>query len=291
MSPIAPFFSDWLFRRVNKSKDGAASVHLAEFPEIEHGLIDVDLERRMELARRIVQMILLIRNKAKVNVRQPLKRILLVTNKTVMKTDVEKIEGIVLDEVNVKSIDYVEDSSSLVHRTAKADFKRLGPRLGGAMKNTAAVISTFTEAQIDEITSKGVLEVLVNSKPISINLEDIQIYSESTEALEMAQDGMLTVALDMTLDENLRAEGFAREIINRVQSMRKTADFNLTDRIVVTYKASDALKAALNVHSKAVGIETLASKFTESPSPNGVLVKNFQVGSETIEIGIALEDT
>ncbi len=291
MSPIAPFFSDWLYRRVDKSKDGVASVHLAEFPEIEHGLIDVDLERRMELARRIVQMILLIRNKAKVNVRQPLKRILLVTNKTVMKTDVEKIEGIVLDEVNVKSIDYVEDSSSLVQRTAKADFKRLGPRLGGAMKNTAAVISTFTEAQIDEITSKGVLEVLVDSKPISINLEDIQIYSESTEALEMAQDGMLTVALDMTLDENLRAEGFAREIINRVQSMRKNADFNLTDRIVVTYKASDALKAALNVHSKAIGIETLASKLTESPSPYGVLVKNFQVGSETIEIGIALEDT
>ncbi len=291
MSPIAPFFSDWLFRRVDKSTDGFASVHLAEFPEIDHGLIDVDLERRMELARRIVQMILLMRNKAKVNVRQPLKRILLVTNKTVMKTDVEKIEGIVLDEVNVKSIDYVEDSSSLVHRTAKADFKKLGPRLGGAMKNTAAVISSFTESQIDQITSEGVLEVLVDSKPISINLEDIQIYSESTEALEMAQDGMVTVALDMALDDNLRAEGFAREIINRVQSMRKNADFNLTDRIVVTYKASDALKAALNVHSKAVGIETLASKFTESPSPDGVLVKNFQVGSETIEIGIALEDT
>ena len=159
------------------------------------------------------------------------------------------------------------------------------------MKNTAAVISSFTESQIDEITSKGVLEVLVDSKPISINLEDIQIYSESTEALEMAQDGMLTVALDMALDDNLRAEGFAREIINRIQSMRKNADFNLTDRIVVTYKASDTLKAALNVHSKAVGIETLASKFTESPSPVGVLVKNFQVGPETIEIGIALEDT
>ena len=126
---IATFFSDWLFRRVDKSKDGVTSVHLAEFPEIEHGLIDLDLERRMELARRIVQMILPIRNKAKVNVRQPLKRILLVTNKTVMKAAVEKT-GIVLDEVNVKSIDYVEDSSSLVHRTAKADFKNWDHGLG-----------------------------------------------------------------------------------------------------------------------------------------------------------------
>ena len=122
-------------------------------------------------------------------------------------------------------------------------------------------------------------------------MNDIHIFSESTEDLEMAQDGMLTVALDMTLDESLRAEGYSREIINRIQSMRKNADFNLTDKIKVNYSASGTLKKALERHLSVVGQETLAANIAESSSPEGVLVKSFEIGSEVIEIGIALEDT
>ena len=196
-----------------------------------------------------------------------------------------------MNEVNVRRIDYVEDTSSLVKRTAKADFKKLGPRLGGRMKKVALIISNFSEAQIDDVVNDGVIEVTLGSESITVKREEIQIFSESTEDMEMAQEGRVTIALDMTLDGDLRAEGYSREIINRIQSMRKEADLNLTDKIIVEYAGDNRLIEALKIHIGIIKKETLASKMSQSASPLGILIKKFEIAGESIELGIALEDT
>ena len=196
-----------------------------------------------------------------------------------------------MNEGNVRRIDYVEDTSSLVKRTAKADFKKLGPRLGGRMKKVALIISNFSEAQIDDVVNDGVIEVTLGSESITVKREEIQIFSESTEDMEMAQERRVTIALDMTLDGDLRAEGYSREIINRIQSMRKEADLNLTDKIIVEYAGDNRLIEALKIHIGIIKKETLASKMSQSASPLGILIKKFEIAGESIELGIALEDT
>jgi len=293
MSPIAPFFSDWLYRKITKSfEEGiSSSVHLTRFPLVEDQIIDVGLENRMGLARQIVQMVLLLRNREKVNVRQPLKRILLVTSTSVKKTEIEKIEEIILNEVNIKAIDYVENTSGLVKRTAKADYKKLGPRLGKRMKTIANLISRLTESQIDSLIGSKMVFFKVDSEKITVSLDEVQIFAESTEDLAMTQEGTITVALDMAIDDELRAEGFAREVINRIQSMRKTADFNLTDRISVEYTVDKKTSKAIKLHMGAIKKETLAHSISEKEQPEGSLVRKFEIGLVSIEIGITLEDT
>ena len=159
------------------------------------------------------------------------------------------------------------------------------------MKVVANLINELTEDQVDSLVANEVIAFKVGSEKITVSLDEVQIFSESTEDLAMTQDGIITVALDMSIGEELRAEGIAREVINRIQSMRKNADFNLTDRIAIEYTADAKVNNAVQLHLNTIKKETLARSMLEKEQPGGVLVTKFEIGSISIEIGITLEDT
>jgi len=288
MSPVAPFFSDWLFRRLHEVAPQSApqSVHHADFPICDDAVVQPALDHRMALARQVVQLVLLLRNRSHINVRQPLSRILLVSGAQLDRASVEQVRAIILDEVNVRDIEYVDDSSGVVRRSAKADFKKLGPRLGKQMKGVAAAIAAFSDADIRELIDNGRAVVTTAEGPIEVLADEVDILSEEIGDWSVASEGGITVALDVRIDDALRAQGYAREVVNRIQSLRKALDLDLTDRIRVEYRASAALAAASADHAGFICNETLAVALGAVDSPQGALVETFTIGDEHLEIGI-----
>lgn len=286
MAPIAPFFSDWLYRAL--SGDDTTSVHLADFPVVESGVRDADLERRMDIARRIVTAILLLRNKSKHNVRQPLQRILVVTGKAgVDQTDVERVRDIILDEVNIETIEYIQDSSDIVRYNAKPNFPRLGPRLGKLMGATGQVVKNLPHEDIARFLADGSLEIEVQGEKIILEGEDLEIISEPIGDWLVAQDGNITVALDTTLTDALVAKGLARESVNRIQNLRKQADLNLTDRIAIQFHASEKLAAAITAHADWIRSETLALELESAVAPAGEFTAEHDIDDERLHIAIS----
>ena len=288
MSPVAPFFSDWLYRRLHEvaPQTAAQSVHHADFPLCDDAVVQPALDRRMALARQVVQLVLLLRNRSHINVRQPLSRILLVTGAHIDRASVEQVRAIILDEVNVQNIEYVDDSSGVVRRSAKADFKKLGPRLGKQMKLVAAAIAAFSDADIRALLDSGRTVVATADGPVDVLADEVDILSEEIGDWSVASEDGITVALDVRIDEALRAQGYAREVVNRIQSMRKTRDLDLTDRIRVEYRASSALAAAIAEHAAFICSETLAVALVAAAQAQGKLVESFSIGDEQLEIGI-----
>jgi isoleucyl-tRNA synthetase len=286
MAPVAPFFSDWLHRAL--SGDDRTSVHLADFPVVEGGVRDADLERRMDIARRIVTSVLLLRNKSKHNVRQPLQRILVVTGKGgVDQADVERVRDIILDEVNIETIEYIQDSSDIVRYSARPNFPRLGPRLGKLMGATGQVVKNLPHEDIARFLADGSLEIEVQGEKVMLEGEDLEIISEPIGDWLVAQDGNITVALDTTLTEALIAKGLARESVNRIQNLRKQADLNLTDRIAVEYRASEKLSAAIRAHADWIQSETLALKIDPSDDPGGEFTAEHEIDDQQLKIAIS----
>ena len=257
MSSFAPYFSDWLFRLL-KSKVNE-SVHLQDYPQIEYDQINEDLESRIQYARDIVQLILLIRNREKLNVRQPLKNVTVVIDDKVNKCIFETIEPIILKEVNIKTLQLESNTSGLVKKRAKADFKLLGPKYGSKMKDIANKISQLEEKEINDLLNDGVIDLKIGRDNIAINQSEIIIISSSIEGLSVAQEGTLTVAVDTRLDDELIKEGAAREFINRVQSIRKNKNLNLTDRISINIVSDSFLKETIVTFNKLIKNETLAN--------------------------------
>ena len=290
MSPVAPFFSDWLYRRLNEvvKRDDQPSVHLARFPLADTTVIQPELEARMELARSVVQLVLLLRNRSHINVRQPLSRMLLVIGSAVDQHEVERVRDIILDEVNVRAIEYIADSSGVVKRSAKADFKQLGPRLGKHMKAVAAIIATWGDEEIHRLQADGRLSVTVEGATLDVKPDEVEILSEEIGAWSVAQEGAITVALDVHIDADLRAQGHAREVVNRIQGMRKSADLELTDRIHVEYQASPGLAPSIALNSDFIGRETLAVDVKEVAVPAGTRLDQFDIGAETLVVGLRL---
>ena len=288
MAPIAPFFSEWLYRALNESarREEAMSVHLAGYPAVETEAVNHDLERRMGLARTISSIVLSLRNKSGINVRQPLPRIMVVTEAGVAKDDVEEVREIILDEVNVKQIEYIAGSSGVVKRTAKPNFKRLGSRLGKLMKPVTEAVKRLGDEEIGLYMRESVLTIQVNGEAIELGPEDVEVTSEGISGWLVEQEEGVTVALDTTIDNELLAEGLAREVVNRVQNMRKTADFDVTDRILVEYNATDLLADAVSRHGSWIRNETLAVELEEAAKPEGELVESFEVGDEKLEIAV-----
>ncbi|ARA94951.1 MAG: isoleucine--tRNA ligase [Bacteroidetes bacterium] len=287
MSPIAPFFGEWLYQALIEGRDGLAeSVHLADFPAVEAVAIDADLERRMGLARTISSVVLGLRNQAGINVRQPLPRILVVTGPQVAREDVERVGGIILDEVNVKAIEYVATSSDVVKRTARPNYKNLGKRLGRLMKPTAEAIRTLSDEQIEHYLTEGRLTLTVEGQELTFSGDDIEVLSEGIEGWLVGQEDGVTVALDTTLTPDLVAEGLARESVNRVQNLRKKAHFDLTDRIAVQYHATEALRQAFQTHADWIRNETLALELQDTEQPAGDVVETFQIGNEELTVGV-----
>ena len=291
ISPIAPFFSDWLYRRLmerTETAGGESSVHHALYPVADPSLSDPGLDHRMDLARGVVQLALLLRNRSQINVRQPLARILIVLNDAVDRASVESVSNIILEEINVQEIEYVEDSSGLVRRSAKADFKKLGPRLGKRMKSVAAAIAQLDAQDIQRLATEGTLELAVGGEQVLIQRDEVEILSEEVGDWSVAQDGNLTVALDTHISEDLRAKGLAREVVNRIQSLRKSADLQLTDRIAVEFSADETLSAAITENLESICRETLAVSLVASPAPAGAFCESFLIDERAMVLGLVV---
>jgi len=270
MSPVAPFFSEWLYKnlsdpirgkaRVNRSALQYESVHLSLLTKAKADLIDLALEQRMDYAQRISSLVLSLRKKERIRVRQPLQKILLPVLNDAFKAQVEEVKDLILAEVNVKEIEYVTDTSGILQKKIKPNFKTLGRRLGKNMKTAVQTISRFSQEEISAIEKTGNYPLTINGESFDLSLEDFEISTEDIPGWSVANDGPLTVALDVTLTDHLVAEGTARELVNRIQNIRKNKDFNVTDRIVVRLEKHEAVAAAVAHFGEYIKNETLATK-------------------------------
>ena len=288
MAPIAPFFSDWLYRALEAGTgtEACESVHLAFFPKPVEDEIDQDLEHRMALARTISSIALSMRNRSEINVRQPLPRILVVTGEHVSESDIEQVRTIILDEINVRAIEYIPESSGIVKRSARPDFKRLGARLGKWMKPVNKAVRALDDAQISRYVQEGTITIEVDDQRIELGAGDIEVTSEEVAGWLVGQENDITVALDTTRTEELVAEGQAREIVNRMQNLRKGNGFEVTDRILVEYRTTERLSGVIRRHGAWIRNETLALEFNAAQTPEGDVVDTFRIGEEMLHVGV-----
>lgn len=261
-APIAPFYMDRLYLDLNAvtKKETFESVHLSNFPIYDETLIDKELERKMEAAQTISSLVLSLRAKEKIKVRQPLQKIMIPISSEAQKNEILAVADLIKSEVNVKEIEVLEDASDILVKQIKPNFKVLGPRFGQDMKAIAQVISGFDAKNIKEIEQNGTLDVEVNGKSIILELSDVEITSQDIEGWLVASSGPLTVALDVTITEELRKEGIARELVNRIQNLRKDSGYELTDRIVVHFQEDEHIINAINTNLDYIKTETLTEK-------------------------------
>jgi isoleucyl-tRNA synthetase len=286
-APFAPFIAEEIFRNLNAvtGREADESVHLAVLPASDETVIDPALERRMERAEKIVMLVRAMRMKSNLKVRQPLRRIILPIADVEERREVESVAEIILEEVNVKEIEYVTDESGIVCKRAKANFKSIGPKFGKAVQAVAGRIKEMTAAEIAEMERTGTVTVTAGPGEVTLGRDDIEIVREDIAGWLVESDGSLTVALDTALTESLIAEGNAREFVNRVQNMRKDAGFEVTDRIAVSFQASPAMRAALLSMKSYITAETLALEFVE-PLRGGEYQTSVEVNGESIEVAI-----
>ena len=260
MAPVAPFYSDYLYKILNKDSDKAISVHLSDFPLVDETAIDKDLEERMELAQNISSMVLSLRKKEVIKVRQPLQKIMIPVISEGLVEKIEKVKELILSEVNVKEIQYVSDTSGIVKKRIKPNFKVLGKKLGGQMKLVGDVINTFGQTEIQQIEAQGLLNIILDGQSYSLLLSEVEIISDDIEGWLVVSENGITVALDIHLSDKLIHEGIARELVNKIQYERKDADFFVTDNIKITVEENEAIASAINEYKDYICGETLAKE-------------------------------
>ncbi|MDZ7848460.1 MAG: DUF5915 domain-containing protein [Owenweeksia sp.] len=261
ISPVAPFFADWFYQNLTAPQaldTKKQSVHLTEFEAEKPHLVDVTLNQRMKMAQSLSSMVLALRKKEKIKVRQPLQKMMVPALKPEVVELIESVQDIVLSEVNVKELDILRDVSGVLVKKIKPDFKKLGPRYGKQMKEIASVINQFTQEDIAQLEQKGSYELEINGKPTTLNLNDVEINTEDIPGWLVMTEGDRTVALDITIDDNLRYEGIARELVNRIQNLRKDKGLEVTDHISLKVLKNDTLEEALKRNKKYIADETLA---------------------------------
>ncbi len=270
-APIAPFFMDRLFNDLNQisKKDKNSSVHLADFPIVDKTLIDEDLEERMEIAQRLSSMILALRKKEQIKVRQPLQRIMVPILDPKFKRQLSDVQDLILSEVNVKEIEYLEDTAGVLVKRIKADFKKLGPKFGKNMKQAAAAISALDQDQIAEFENNNTFEILIDQKTVELNIDDVEITTDDIPGWLVASEGKYTVALDIDISDSLKEEGLAREIVNRIQNFRKEAGFEVTDKINIKIEKHAELDEAIIMNKQYICSETLANSIELEEELNG----------------------
>jgi len=261
MAPIAPFFTDWMFQNLNNAtgKSEKISVHLADFPVADKSQIDSDLEVRMDYAQRISSLVLSLRKKENLRVRQPLQKILLPILDDNYKNHVTQVEDLILHEVNVKEIEYLAEDSGVINKKIKPNFKTLGRKLGPHMKAAAAHIGGLDQDAIAAIEKTGVYKLELEDASFELTLEDFEINAAEIPGWTVAQDKEITLALDITLTDELKAEGLGRELVNRIQNIRKNSGFNVTDKIVVNITKHEALAKSLSDYADYIKAEVLAT--------------------------------
>ena len=286
MAPISPFFSDAVFLQLNAvtARFTAASVHHVEFPTSDASIIDRDLEERMQLAQDVSSLVLSLRKKVNIKVRQPLQKVLIPVMDTIMQGQLEKIEDLIRAEVNVKAIEYLRADNTFIKKKIKPNFVALGKKLGPKMKAVSAMLSTFSQEQIALLEKDGQINLSIDNEPLVLQLAETEISSEDIPGWTVASKGRLTVALDITVTPELESEGHAREFVNRIQKIRKDAGFELTDRVLVKVVASESLTKSLATFKTYICAEILADSldFTNAMS-NGTEV---EINDETIKVDV-----
>ena len=287
MSPLAPFLSEWLYQRLNEVKtQDEDSVHLSFFPPVEETSIDKGLEYRMEQARIISSIVLRIRNKININVRQPLARIILPMQSAEHKDAVERVRSIILDEVNVKDLEFVADDSGIVHKSAKPNFPVLGARLGKLMKAASKAINTLSNDQINTFERDGSIALELDGTSVNFSKDDIIINRDGLEGWSVETEEGVTVAADTTLTTELLQEGLAREVVNRVQNMRKEADFDVTDRIIISIEGDPEITSASQNLSEYIRSETLADDLKAKINKEFDFRKSWDIDGKECSIAI-----
>jgi isoleucyl-tRNA synthetase len=254
-APIAPFFSDRLYRDLT-----GKSVHLSNWPKHDEALIDTELEQRTALAQKLTSLVLSIRKKEGHRVRQPLRKVLVPVTDSTMRERLEGIRELVLSEVNVKELVVLDANESKLTKKIKPDFKKLGARLGKLMKSVAAAVNGFDQAQIAELEAKGSMMLTVDGQEVELLRDEVEITAEAVPGLSVASEGGLTVAVDITLDDELLQEGLARELVSRIQNLRKESGLEVTDRIELRIQRNGGgqFEQAVQAHAAHILAETLS---------------------------------
>ena len=271
IAPVSPFFADRLYMDLNgvTHKDSNESVHLANFPVTDSSLIDKELEERMQLAQDISSMTLSLRKKVNIRVRQPLRKILLPVSRPHFRQIVEAVAPLILSEVNVEEIEFLDDAGNMLVKKVKPNFKALGPKAGGLMKQLSARIAEIKPEEVSYLEQNGILPLRFGEAIFDLMLEDVEILNEDIPGWQVASQGALTVALDTTITEDLREKGIARELVNRIQNIRKDKGLEVTDRIAVRIKGPDTLKITVQRNFDYIRGEILATELEFSDTLEG----------------------
>jgi len=290
MSPIAPFFSERLFLDLNavSGRDALASIHLTDFPVADISLIDKALEERMQMAQQISSMVLSLRKKSYLRVRQPLNKIMIPVSSATMQAQLEKVASLILSEVNIKEIEYLGEDTAMLVKKIKPNFKTLGPRYGKLMKQVSDAFAAMTQESIREFEQSGKLNLTIDGQELDLELPDAEITTQDIPGWIVSTQNQLIVALDITVTEDLANEGLAREIVNRVQNMRKDKGFEVTDTIILRLELNDQIAKAIEQFGAYICSETLASidtktKLTETTENEYELTDSVSVKMEVIK--------
>lgn len=260
MAPIAPFYADRLFRDLNEvsKKLPAQSVHLAYFPEVDEQLINRELEEKMKLAQQVSSMVLSLRKKEQLKVRQPLQKVLIPILNDTFKQRLDAVQDLILSEVNVKEIEFLSDENSMLVKTIRPNFKLLGKRFGAQMKQVAAAISKLSQEDIRQAEGQGSINIAIEGSEHNIALDELEISTKDIPGWTVASENGITVALDVTVTEALRQEGLARELVNRIQNLRKDSGLEVTDKIQLRVESHPILDSAIDNNLDYICAETLA---------------------------------
>lgn len=261
-APIAPFYSDRLFTDLNSitKRFDVDSVHLSEFPTFNPSLIDKDLEERMDIAQSLSSMVLGLRRKVNIKVRQPLSKMMVPVLNEQFRRQLQGVENLILAEVNVKELEYLDDSSTILVKRIKPNFKTLGPRFGKSMKEVSSAIAAMSQQDISSLERNGTFTINIENIPTNITTNDVEILSEDIPGWLVANEGRFTIALDVTVTNELRQEGLARELINRIQNLRKDAGFEVTDKVKISILRHESLTQAIELHKEYIAGQTLAKE-------------------------------
>ncbi|MDR0962664.1 MAG: isoleucine--tRNA ligase [Mediterranea sp.] len=264
MAPIAPFYADKLYTDLIAvtGRDNVVSVHLAKFPAYQAEQVDEALEARMKLAQDITSMVLALRRKVNIKVRQPLQRIMIPVADRTQRSHIEAVQGLIMSEVNVKEIEFVDGEAGILVKKVKCDFKKMGPKYGKQMKAVAARVSEMTQEEIVELERNGSYIIKVDGSDIKVDAADVEIFSEDIPGWLVANEGKLTVALEVTITEALRREGVAREIVNRIQNIRKSSGFEITDKIKVVLSKNPYTDDAVTEYNTYICNQILGTSLT-----------------------------
>ncbi len=288
MAPFAPFTAEVLYRTLETvgKTETEESVHLAMVPQKDESIIDKNLEHKMDIAQRIVYLARSIRSKSNLKVRQPLRRIVVSARNKNDEQDVLNMKRVIIEEINVKDIEFATDDSGLVHKSAKPNFKSIGPKFGKIVQKVAQRVKDMSDGEVAEFEKNGTCTFDVENQQVMLTRDDIDVTTEDIKGWVVESDGVVTVALDTELTDELRAEGLAREFVNRIQNMRKDAGFEVTDRIRIYYKSDDMLlKKALADFREYVKTETLAAEL-ENIVSNGAKLQSQSINGIDCKIGV-----